>query len=303
MTHQYLDDIPQMRDIPPRASIPLCGLCNLRGCKFSDKHFLDAVLKKFVMCHGQRDLSAGSKRLRIRDVIAGESWTQFTATLRPAGREIDEDLLPEPGWFSPFRAHALFRIFRALDFDQDGLVSADDFARFSPFFPDEETLQSPNPPRTLSALFVQRLFVEQVSRTGGAPRGAGRATGLGARMGPGAVAPPAAPAMMAFPAFLEFCLAWDVRNTEPGLRFFFPILDLDRKGHLTAFDLYTFLKDLHALWLTYRYQELKLEELVGEIFDMVQPADPQKITLRDLIDCKLGGVFVMMLTDVMGMHK
>lgn len=136
---------------------------------------------------------------------------------------------------------------------------------------------------------------------------------------------------MTFPAFLDFCVAWDNRNTEQGLRwvapsgrcqqvrvatgpqdplpffgpcrYFFPIFDLERRGHVTAFDLYTLLKDLYVLWLSYGYQEMNLQEVVGEIFDMVKPQDPTRITLKDLVDCRLGGVFVMMLSDVLGWHQ
>lgn len=51
-----------------------------------------------------------------------QAWTEFSSCLKPS--EDDPDGLgTEGGWFSPYRAHALFRIFKALDSDLDGVIS------------------------------------------------------------------------------------------------------------------------------------------------------------------------------------
>ncbi len=39
-------------------------------------------------------------------------------------------------------------------------------------------------------------------------------------------------------------------------------------------------------------------DVSDEIFDMVRPADPYKITLRDMIDCGQGGTVVRILIDL-----
>ena len=41
-----------------------------------------------------------------------------------------------------------------------------------------------------------------------------------------------------------------------------------------------------------------VEDVTDEIFDMVKPADPHAITLKDLLECKVGETVVGMLTDV-----
>ena len=41
-----------------------------------------------------------------------------------------------------------------------------------------------------------------------------------------------------------------------------------------------------------------VEDVKDEIFDMVKPADRTKITLRDLVACKVGDTVVGMLTDM-----
>ena len=41
-----------------------------------------------------------------------------------------------------------------------------------------------------------------------------------------------------------------------------------------------------------------LEDVVDEIFDMVKPKERNAITLKDLVDCKVGETVVGILTDV-----
>ena len=47
-----------------------------------------------------------------------------------------------------------------------------------------------------------------------------------------------------------------------------------------------------------REKEKLLEDVVDEIFDMVKPKERAAITLKDLIDCKVGETVVGILTDV-----
>lgn len=48
-------------------------------------------------------------------------------------------------------------------------------------------------------------------------------------------------------------------------------------------EIYTFLKEIYDMWVgSGQYQELCIEDVKDEIFDMVQPADPLKITAKDL---------------------
>lgn len=45
---------------------------------------------------------------------------------------------------------------------------------------------------------------------------------------------------------------------------------------------------------------VSLEDIKDEIFDMVKPEDPAKITLKDIIRCRLGHIFMNILIDVNG---
>lgn len=46
--------------------------------------------------------------------------------------------------------------------------------------------------------------------------------------------------------------------------------------------------------------ELMIEDVKDEIFDMVKPQDPLRITLEDLVECKQGDTVCSMLIDIGG---
>nr|GEW19404.1 probable serine/threonine-protein phosphatase 2A regulatory subunit B'' subunit TON2 [Tanacetum cinerariifolium] len=47
-------------------------------------------------------------------------------------------------------------------------------------------------------------------------------------------------------------------------------------------------------------RNLREKDVRDEIWDMVKPADPLRITLLDLLSCKQGGTVASMLIDVCG---
>ena len=47
-------------------------------------------------------------------------------------------------------------------------------------------------------------------------------------------------------------------------------------------------------------QPVSFEDVKDEIFDMVKPVDPTRITLQDLIDCGQGDIVVSILIDLNG---
>ncbi|KAF3457248.1 hypothetical protein FNV43_RR01905 [Rhamnella rubrinervis] len=58
--------------------------------------------------------------------------------------------------------------------------------------------------------------------------------------------------------------------------------------------------DVHQKWIEGGNFELCVEDVKDEIWDMVKPADPLRITLADLVACKHGGTVASMLIDVRG---
>jgi hypothetical protein len=73
---------------------------------------------------------------------------------------------------------------------------------------------------TMTPLFVARLFEERAHASGAAGRGRGQRAAAGA-------------AGMGWDAFQDFLLAWEHCGSPAGVRYFFPVLDLRGRGHLT----------------------------------------------------------------------
>ena len=85
------------------------------------------------------------------------------------------------------------------------------------------------------------------------------------------------------------------------LRYYWRVLDMNEKGYLTAFELNYFFRDIVSLMAA---QDIgppaAFDDVLSEIFDMVRPADPSKITFDDLCKCGHGHTIVSMITDVHG---
>eukprot|EP00697_Spironema_sp_BW2_P002782 gnl/Spiro4/13708_TR7304_c0_g1_i1.p1 gnl/Spiro4/13708_TR7304_c0_g1~~gnl/Spiro4/13708_TR7304_c0_g1_i1.p1 ORF type:complete len:496 (+),score=239.27 gnl/Spiro4/13708_TR7304_c0_g1_i1:32-1519(+) len=125
---------------------------------------------------------------------------------------------------------------------------------------------------------------------------------------------------MDYKTYLDFVLAMENKKTPQALQYFFRVLDIKKQGYLTVFELTFFFREVLKMLEQHRdqrcgspdhdgtgaadvpaEQELpKLEDVKDEIFDMVKPADPAKITLQDLVECGVGHTVVTMLTDAYG---
>lgn len=62
------------------------------------------------------------------------------------------------------------------------------------------------------------------------------------------------------------------------------ILDFEHKGYLTSFTLNYFFKGIQEQILAHRAEKVNFQDVKDEIFDMIKPADPLRITLKDLIN-------------------
>jgi len=122
---------------------------------------------------------------------------------------------------------------------------------------------------------------------------------------------------MDYKLYLDFVLANMYKTTNEALQYHFRMLDLHKTGRLTVFEVNYFFRPvierLHEMKYYEAEQELPsrerekererekqklLEDVVDEIFDMVKPKERSAITLKDLVDCKVGETVVGILTDV-----
>ncbi|KAI8011771.1 putative serine/threonine-protein phosphatase 2A regulatory subunit B'' subunit TON2 [Camellia lanceoleosa] len=91
---------------------------------------------------------------------------------------------------------------------------------------------------------------------------------------------------MDFESFLDFVLALENKDTPEGLTYLFQCLDLRGRGYLTTTDIHTLFRDVHQKWIEGGNYELCIEDVRDEIWDIVKPSDPLRITLADLLACK-----------------
>ncbi|CAK9159743.1 unnamed protein product [Ilex paraguariensis] len=168
-------------------------------------------------------------------------------------------------WFSLTSAQRICDMFLALDKDMNGTLSKQELREYAD--------------GTLTDIFVERAFDEHVRR--------GKNGGGNARE-------------MDFESFLDFVLALENKDTPEGLTYLFRCLDLHGKGYLTTADIHALFRDVHQKWIEGGNYELCIEDVRDEIWDMVKPADPLRVTLADLLACKQGGTVASMLIDVRG---
>ncbi|KAJ0914907.1 putative guanylate cyclase activating protein [Helianthus annuus] len=168
-------------------------------------------------------------------------------------------------WFSLASTQRICDMFIDLDKDANGTLS-------------EEELQG-YADGTLTEIFIQRAFDEHV-------RHGKTVIGLAWEMD--------------FESFLDFVLALENKDTPEGLTYIFKCLDLQGKGYLTAADIHILFRDVREKWIQVGNYELCTEDVRDEIWDMVKPVDPLRITLSDMLQCKQGGTIASMLIDVRG---
>lgn len=99
----------------------------------------------------------------------------------------------------------------------------------------------------------------------------------------------------------------------PSIQYFWRVLDFNKVGHLDVFTLITFLRDV-PLSLQYIFnldnpddpQDWSVytpECMKDEIFDIVSPKDPSKITFQDMINCRLPNLIITFLCDPLGFYR
>lgn len=66
------------------------------------------------------------------------------------------------------------------------------------------------------------------------------------------------------------------------MHYLFRMLDMQHVGYLTPQTVQHFVESLQVQMLEYQMKKVDLEDVNKEIFNMVKPLDPSKITLQDL---------------------
>lgn len=105
---------------------------------------------------------------------------------------------------------------------------------------------------------------------------------------------------MDYRTYLDFVLALENRQEPQSLHYLFKLLDIDNKGYLDTFSLNYFFKAIQDLMRSHGQEPISFQDVNDEIFDMVKPAEPGCITLKDLFNCEQGDTVVSILIDLNG---
>lgn len=105
---------------------------------------------------------------------------------------------------------------------------------------------------------------------------------------------------MDYKTYLDFVLAMENKSEPQSLQYLFRVLDTRHEGYLSVFSLNYFFRAIQEEMKKHGQDPVPFLDVKDEIFDMVAPADPLKITLADLISSGQGDTVVSILTDLNG---
>eukprot|EP01059_Diplonema_ambulator_P009755 TRINITY_DN19700_c0_g1_i1.p1 TRINITY_DN19700_c0_g1~~TRINITY_DN19700_c0_g1_i1.p1 ORF type:complete len:419 (+),score=140.61 TRINITY_DN19700_c0_g1_i1:71-1258(+) len=100
-----------------------------------------------------------------------------------------------------------------------------------------------------------------------------------------------------FKKYLDFVLATEHTSSEAALRYLWKILDIGECGFLARCHVFLFAKQLSQMLSTSSLMSVTPEEITHEIFDMVNPAVPDRITQTDLLNCGHMNIVLSILID------
>jgi len=103
---------------------------------------------------------------------------------------------------------------------------------------------------------------------------------------------------MDYKTYLDFVLAMENRREPQALRYLFRILDVQHSASLNVFALNYFFRAIQEQMKIHGQEPIKFQDVKDEIFDMVKPNDPLKLTLNDLIKSGKGDTVVSILIDL-----
>ncbi|CAJ0928318.1 unnamed protein product [Ranitomeya imitator] len=105
---------------------------------------------------------------------------------------------------------------------------------------------------------------------------------------------------MDYKTYLDFVLALENRKEPAALQYIFKLLDIENKGSLNVFSLNYFFRAIQEQMKIHGQDPVAFHDVKDEIFDMVKPRDPYRITLQDLIQSSQGDTVCTILIDLNG---
>ncbi|CAH0596920.1 unnamed protein product [Chrysodeixis includens] len=105
---------------------------------------------------------------------------------------------------------------------------------------------------------------------------------------------------MDYKTYLDLVLALENRKQPAALAYLFRVLDINSTGYLDAFTLNYFFKAIQEQMIAHGAEPVNFDDVKDEIFDMIRPEHPARITLQDLIRSGHGHTAVSILLELHG---
>ncbi|XP_029411974.1 serine/threonine-protein phosphatase 2A regulatory subunit B'' subunit beta isoform X2 [Nannospalax galili] len=181
--------------------------------------------------------------------------------------EEEPDINQLTEFFSYEHFYVIYCKFWELDTDHDLFIDADDLARHSD--------------HAISTKMIDRIFSGAVTR--------GRKVQKGGKI--------------SYADFVWFLISEEDKTTPTSIEYWFRCMDLDGDGALSMFELEFFYEEQSRRLDAMAIEPLPFHDCLCQMLDLVKPCSPDqgnmlgvaairgKITLRDLKQCKLAGVF------------
>ncbi|XP_072948344.1 serine/threonine-protein phosphatase 2A regulatory subunit B'' subunit gamma-like [Epargyreus clarus] len=105
---------------------------------------------------------------------------------------------------------------------------------------------------------------------------------------------------MDYKTYLDLVLALENRRQPAALAYLFRVLDINSQGYLDAFTLNYFFKAIQEQMVAHGAEPVNFDDVKDEIFDMIRPQHPSRITLQDLVRSGHGHTAVSILLELHG---
>ncbi|CAH2231730.1 jg14310 [Pararge aegeria aegeria] len=279
---------------------------------------LDSSFTPFYVCTAARKFlffldPLRARRVRIRDVLSC-SFLDDLLELREEDLPMD---LQEQNWFSAASALRVYGQYLNLDRDQNGMLSINDLAGYGS--------------GTLTRAFLQRVIQQCMTYDGEMDYKSylDLVLALENRREPAALAYlfrvldinsqgyldaftlnyffkrviqqcMTYDGEMDYKSYLDLVLALENRREPAALAYLFRVLDINSQGYLDAFTLNYFFKAIQEQMVAHGAEPVNFDDVKDEIFDMIRPEHPSRITLQDLIRSGHGHTAVSILLELHG---
>jgi Ca2+-binding EF-hand superfamily protein len=94
-----------------------------------------------------------------------------------------------------------------------------------------------------------------------------------------------------FEEFVAFLLAEEDKRHPTSIEYWFRCIDLDGDGIISLYEMELFYTDMIEKIHAKNYETLEFSDVANQLYDLVSPEDPKRITLRDIKRCGLAHRF------------